>query len=122
MAKKHTYTSTHYSEVHTGPREDMLAQRAKHLKELRKNVDTILKEWDGNPITIVTTRDAGEHTEAHVFQGGVGDFNEQVAQVKALKEAQVEMERSVAKTAPDPSDMLAELFASLGKSNKNDKK
>lgn len=111
MATKHSYHSEEHHHVIEGNREDMLLHREKQAKDLRKSIDKVLKDFEGQPFFLVmaTDVDNGKHTQVQAVGGGVGSSTEYRALMTGLGKAQENISKNVAQVA-DPMDLLGQLL------------
>lgn len=116
MPSKSTYHAEKHHETFEGDRTECLARRKKAFKDLKATADKVLKDWDGQPIVIITARDTGDgKTQVMGFDGGVGNTIEQVAIVDAIQKVSHDLQHQIAENMPDPAEMLAELLKGASK-------
>lgn len=113
MSQKSSTHHEYHSEVHSGNHEDMLLAREKQIKPLRKTIDDVLKDWDGQPFVFITARDDGKgSTNVRGCGGGVGNANEAMALIKAMGEQSEKLQKQIASMGADvdPMEVLAQLL------------
>lgn len=113
MAKISERHSEHHSETFTGPREDQLEARKKHLKEAKALIDKALKDYEGEMIVIVRANQTSDDKgTTQVAVAGTGNVAEQMHLIEGLKEAAETVEKEIG-SAIDPDTVLQQLLHTL---------
>lgn len=117
ISSSHT---VHHVELHDGAPEDRIKLALDKKAEAKKNIDKVMKDWNGELIVIVTAKEIpgkdGINTIATA--SGVASIGEQMAVIKGLQETIQALEKSVTSqmTNLDPMDLLSRILKD--KSNK----
>lgn len=87
--KKSKGSKTFISEVSSGDFEHMMKHREDHLPEIEKQINKVLKDYDGGSITIIVQREdengMPDHTE--LLMAGTASIESQIAMAQAIRKA-----------------------------------